>query len=184
MTDVKKCSCCLQEKSLSLFFKDTSVKNGHRAACKDCMGAKAAKWREDNKEYKAQHDKQYQESNMSYIKEQKKKYRQENKTAIATSLKRWAQANPDNCNARNSKRRAAKLNATPKWADLKKVAVYFEYAKLCTKVLKKQFHVDHIVPLRGQTVCGLHVPANLQVLPAVLNHSKNNRWWPDMWKTV
>lgn len=180
--ETKKCSCCSDVLALSSFFKDVNVKNGYRAACKNCMNNKAAKWRKENKEYKAKKDKEYHQANLSYIKEQKKKYRLENKEAIALSLKLWQRANPDKCNARNSKRRAAKLNATPSWSDLKKVAVYFEYAQLCSKVLKQSFHVDHVVPLQGKTVCGLHVPNNLQVLPATLNHSKNNHWWPEMWE--
>lgn len=42
------------------------------------------------------------------------------------------------------------------------------------------WEVDHIVPLNNDLVCGLHCEANLQVIPAIANLSKNNSWWPDM----
>ena len=71
-------------------------------------------------------------------------------------------------NARHSKRRAYKLKAIPKWANLERIR---EIYKKC----KKGYHVDHIIPLRGLNVCGLHVENNLQILKARDNIVKSNR---------
>lgn len=72
-------------------------------------------------------------------------------------------------------RRAAKLNATPWWADIAKIrAIYAKRLRL-TRETGIMHHVDHIVPLRSPVVCGLHVPWNLRVIPARANLQKNNR---------
>jgi hypothetical protein len=73
-----------------------------------------------------------------------------------------------------SRRRATKLKATPKWADMDKIKQIYIKASTCGH------HVDHIVPLRSKFVCGLHCEANLQILEPSINMSKGNRWWPDM----
>ena len=59
--------------------------------------------------------------------------------------------------------------ATPKWADQEKIARIYIDANKSGK------HVDHIIPLRGKMVCGLHVENNLQAISASLNFWKSNR---------
>lgn len=119
-----------------------------------------------------------------------RQWQQNNKPAVARRNRRWKDTNPEAYRAskkshrvRNSdryaaacaKRRADKAKATPRWADLGLIAqVYAEAAALTTStgVLHE---VDHIVPLRGKNVCGLHVHYNLRPLTKKLNQEKSNR---------
>ena len=81
---------------------------------------------------------------------------------------RYKLKNPHIQKAILAKRRAAKLKATPKFANLNKIK---EVYKNCPK----GYHVDHIIPLQGKNVCGLHVEWNLQYLTPSDNHSKSNK---------
>ena len=74
-----------------------------------------------------------------------------------------------------NRRRAAKLNATPKWADRQAIKQFYLMAKWMTDVTGKKYVVDHIVPLQGRNVCGLHVHGNLQVITESENKRKANR---------
>jgi hypothetical protein len=69
-------------------------------------------------------------------------------------------------------------NATPNWLtpeQRKDIIDIYEHMRDCRAVTGEEYHVDHIVPLNGEDVCGLHVPWNLQVLPSDVNVSKSNR---------
>lgn len=83
--------------------------------------------------------------------------------------KLYAKNNNTKVAALVSKRKAAKLQAIPKWADLDKIK---EIYKTCPK----GYHVDHIIPLKGENVCGLHVENNLRHLPAEENIRKSNKY--------
>ena len=80
-----------------------------------------------------------------------------------------------------AKRKSAKKNATPLWAYLDDILSFYEEAAKLTAKTGVSHHVDHIVPLQGKTVCGLHVPWNLQIITLKENSMKGNRYWPDMW---
>lgn len=77
--------------------------------------------------------------------------------------------------ARTAKRRADKLNATPKWSNLEAIRRIYKEAKELCKKTGEEYHVDHIIPLKSKIVCGLHVPENLRIISAFDNLSKGNR---------
>ena len=68
-------------------------------------------------------------------------------------------------------------DAFPDWADRSAIAaVYGECTRLNAQAGKIAYHVDHIIPLQGKRVSGLHVAGNLQILPAKENFAKNNKF--------
>lgn len=83
---------------------------------------------------------------------------------------------PGDC-VKVARRKAAKLQATPRWADLGTITVLYELADAYRRA-GFSCHVDHIVPLRHSEVCGLHTEHNLQLLPAAENLRKGNRYFP------
>lgn len=103
-----------------------------------------------------------------------------NRDAIKARIKAWAAKNPDIVGAHNARQRAAKLHAIAGWANHFFIREIYRLAQLRTKITGLTWHVDHIVPLRGKGVCGLHVENNLRVVPGAENCRKNNLTWPGM----
>ena len=106
-----------------------------------------------------------------------KKYRDNNQIKIKKAQKKYYESNKSLFYNYNAERRAKQLNATPTWltcehkAHIKRT---YKLAQTMQEITGKKYHVDHIVPLNNQNICGLHVPWNLQVLQADLNLSKSN----------
>lgn len=73
---------------------------------------------------------------------------------------------------RQANYRAAKLKRTPAWADLDKIKEFYDNCP-------RGYHVDHIVPLQGEHISGLHIETNLQYLPAIDNIKKGNKFNPE-----
>ena len=105
-------------------------------------------------------------------------YRAKNPQKVAESKAKYAKQNRFKINANIAKRSAAKLQRTPSWLnkdDLWMIEQAYELSALRTKMFGFAWHVDHVIPLQGKLVSGLHTPYNLQVIPAIENLRKNNR---------
>jgi hypothetical protein len=149
---------------------------------------------EEQKEAKQRWDKQYREKNADALKKKKRDYYEANKERISSLQKEkyaanpekakkrsleWKTLNKDKWNSKCMERHAIKLRACPSWLsedDKWLIDQAYELSQLRERICGGKWHVDHIVPLRGKTVCGLHVPWNLQVIPASVNCSKRNAW--------
>jgi hypothetical protein len=94
------------------------------------------------------------------------------------SRARWNAKNKEKLLELTRNRQAKKLQATPPWLSECDRWVFrqaYELAKMREKATGMKWHVDHIMPLRGRDVCGLHVPHNIQVIPATVNCQKSNK---------
>lgn len=102
-----------------------------------------------------------------------------NRAKCLERRKKYCLNNPHKITASNSLRRAKTKQRTPKWLgpeEMWLIEQAYELATLRTKMFGFAWHVDHVIPMRGKYVSGLHVPINLQVIPGVENIRKKNKY--------
>ena len=128
----------------------TKSHDGRQSVCKPCSHKRNAKGR----------------------KEWYQKWYQANRAKKLKAVSIYNKENPTKTRARSAKRYATKINATPKWlSESQKEEINKIYANV-----PAGHQVDHIIPLKGKDICGLHVPWNLQYLPIIENQRKGNRY--------
>lgn len=76
----------------------------------------------------------------------------------------------------SARRKAHEGKATPPWADLQAIRAIYKERQRRSEAEGILYHVDHVIPLRGKNVCGLHVHSNLRIVPAKVNMTKGNRF--------
>lgn len=169
-------------------------RNGHTAErytssghCVECVASQRKQWQKDNPEQTRRFWKAYQTKNpekcraaalRSYYKnpEALKLWRKNHPDKVRMNQYNWRKNHPAAVAAQASRRRAAKLNRTPAWVDNERVKAYYDVCAFFNDVNGyAKYHVDHIIPLRGARVSGLHVHNNLQVILAEDNLRKGNR---------
>ena len=189
----KKCSKCKEEKLLSNFNKNKSKKDHFSTECKSCTKQYNSTYYDINKDKLLSRMQNYQEMNKDNIALRSQEYYLENRDKILIQAQEYYEANRDDClirmkeyarnnpskvSAHKARYRAAKFQATPQWLtidDNEKIEEFYRISQQLQLSTCEEYHVDHIVPLQGNNVCGLHVPWNLRVIPAKENLSKSNK---------
>lgn len=188
---MKTCRACNENKSRDLFSPLKTGVGGLNPVCKSCRCAKERERRIADPEGVRAKERARHRANPDVKKASIKRYYQSRKAAIldkehkryagkADSIKAqkklYRSLNPEKIRFHNGSRRAAQRMAMPVWADRKKIAEVYKSASELWLKTGEPHHVDHIVPLKNDLVCGLHVPANLQILRGVDNIRKGNRF--------
>jgi hypothetical protein len=167
-----------EAKGEKFYFTGVPCKRGHfakrKVANSDCIDCCVVYFRE-----------RYKEKREYYAENMRKNYELNKERYIASATKqrldgynvRWCRENKGHVNSLILKRNLDKLKRTPKWADLEKIKkIYIDCPDGMT--------VDHIIPLRGKLVSGLHVHSNLQYLTKSDNSKKHNSFNPNEWEEI
>ena len=172
------------------YFTGEPCKHGHiaprktKGACVECMKIEwqqAAEKRADYfREYNRRED----------VKDRKNEWYEANREQVIQAAatrplevkrvyqKAWKERNTVWVRADTKARRRKHRLATPKWLTREQkseIRQLYQIAITMTKTTGEQYVVDHIVPLRSEFVCGLHVPWNLRVIPRQENLLKSNK---------
>lgn len=163
---MKTCTKCKETKELSEFHKKNASLGLYKAECAVCSRKRKNEWRKKNAKEQRQKWKEWYKDNKEQRDEHQKEY-----------MVKHQKENSAYWNERNARRRALKLKATPPWLTEEHkfiIQEIYDLRKLRSELTGVEHHVDHIVPLKSKKVCGLHVPWNLQVIPAKQNLAKSN----------
>lgn len=155
-----------REQESKSYFTGLACKHGHvtkrwtaTGNCAECQRKRTEDWTKANPEKHEAYrnsDARKESTNASF-----RKFYQKHKTRFI---------------AKDAKRRALKLLATTVWGQ-ENVESFYRHAKELEQLNPGvKYHVDHIVPLVGKNVCGLHNHFNLQILTEEENKRKGNSW--------
>lgn len=176
---MKVCRRCEAEKPFAEFRADPRYRGGYASWCKECHRQRNSEWARENRERLTYKAADWRSGNLEKAREVNRNFKQRNAMTLRKLNSDWSKANPDKRAAATAKRKAAKLQAMPPWADMAAIRAIYAQAKQQQAATGIRMHVDHIVPLQHPLVCGLHCEANLRVIPGAVNEAKRNRWEPE-----
>ncbi|WP_395652454.1 hypothetical protein [Brevundimonas sp.] len=179
---LKTCTTCKTAKATESFGKKSGAYDGLQSRCKPCIKIADADRFQRTKEICSARKKAWAAANPDKQREMKIRYRKANPEAVKAERKRWRERNPSARHAAEVRRELAIAQRcgllTPEGA--KQIERIYAEARRLTQETGIPHHVDHIAPLRGETISGLHIPENLRIIPAEDNIKKGAKVQHDL----
>jgi len=178
---------------LTKYYTGKACPNGHISEryvanynCIACNEIHAKSFHENNPDKKELYMQRKMQDRSDHP-EKRKAWRDTNTKSIRLSNKKFQEShptyftdyrknNPDIISKHRLKRRTCKKQASPSWYEKEQISTLYQKRDELSKLWGIQLHVDHIVPLQGKNVCGLHCLDNLQLIEAKLNQKKYNKF--------
>jgi hypothetical protein len=183
---IQTCRKCLVEKPVE-DYQFHRVSGKYYQTCRRCRQLQSYEWNKNNRDKKNESDKKWRKANPEKL--WAKRNPEENKIKMLKACREWTKRNPNYQHehylknktsyvAARARRRAAQTNATPSWLtaiDKAQIQEMYDVSVAREMQIGVKHHVDHIIPIMGKNVSGMHVPWNLQVITATENLSKGWR---------
>lgn len=201
----KRCPKCKQTLPIDNFGLRKSTRDGFNCWCKACCRANVNRYRSTEVGAKKHRDQENarHKADPEYARKKSKEWHYNNlekaKKIASEGLKKrrvcpifrawetirqtdWARRNPGKSLAKTRKKQMAEKQRMPEWLSAIQRAQIEEFYDISAALYVQtgvKYHVDHIIPLRAKEASGLHVPWNLEVIPASINCSKANAMPPE-----
>lgn len=171
---------------LTRYFTGKPCKHGHIAerlvingTCYECTKLRVSEWQQKNPEKAKRNQDNWRARNPRLAALRANEWYYNNLDRHNSQMKQYFEKNPHLRAKLSSVQRAAKNNRTPDWLTIDDFWIMDEIYRLAglrTAITGVAHHVDHVIPLRGKLVSGLHVPSNLRVVEWKENLKKGNRY--------
>lgn len=165
---------CLQDnpQPLANFVKDDRYKDGYQNRCKFCQKKYDSERFLKQRSKILQQSKNYYVANLEVARAKRALWRAMNRAYAREYGIKYRKENPGKELAKTRRYALAKRNRVPRWLTKEQIDEMTRIYENCPK----GYEVDHIIPLQGKMVSGLHVPSNLQYLTIAENRSKSNKY--------